>query len=54
MTPKVLIGVGWYSKDQWTMLKLLADDRDSLDASYEQWEAGVQETLEQLQRQPGV
>ena len=54
MTPEILIGVGWYSEDQWTMLKLVADDRDSLDTSYEQWEAGVLEALEQLRRQPGV
>ena len=54
MTPEILIGVGWYSEDQWTMLKLVADDRDSLDTNYEQWEAGVQEALEQLRKQPGV
>ena len=51
MKPKYCIGVGWYSTDQWALLKILAEDADSLDDSYEDWMAGVQGTMEQLRKQ---
>lgn len=54
MTPKFLVGVGWYSEEQWTMLKLLAADPDSLNATYGEWEARAQKTFEQLQKEPGI
>jgi len=54
MTPKIVIGVGWYSEDQWTMLKLLADDPNSLDETYQDWEAGAQNALEQLRKDPEI
>jgi hypothetical protein len=31
----MIIGVGWYSADQWAMLKLAADDPEALDPTYE-------------------
>ena len=54
MTPKFLVGIGWYSEDQWTMLKLLADDPDNLDATYQGWKAGAQKAFEQMQKEPGI
>lgn len=50
----MLVGVGWYTEEQWTMLKLLADDTNSLDATYAEWEAGAQKALEQLGKTPGL
>jgi hypothetical protein len=50
----MIIGVGWYSADQWTMLKLTADDPEALDATYDQWRAGAERTLQQLKMQPGI
>lgn len=54
MSPKFLIGVAWYSEEQWTLLKLVADDRESLDETYRKWEAGAQKALEHLQKDPGI
>jgi hypothetical protein len=54
MTASVLVGVGWYSEEQWTMLKLLADDPGSLDETYKKWEAGAQKALGELRKQPGI
>ena len=50
----MIIGVGWYSEDQWTMLKLTADDPEALDATYDQWRIGAERTLQQLKSQAGV
>ena len=54
MSQEIVIGVGWYAEDQWLMLKLVAEDRDALDDTYEQWEAGVTKALAELRNQPGV
>ena len=54
MRQTMIIGVGWYSADQWTMLKLMADDPHALDATYEQWRTGAERALQQLKNQPGV
>ena len=50
----MLIGVGWYSLDQWSKLKLWADDPEALGANYEQWRAGVEKTLQELRSQEGL
>ena len=36
------------------MLKLVADDRQELDSSYEAWLAGAERSLQELVHQPGV
>jgi len=54
MPKTMIIGVGWYSADQWAMLKLAADDPETLDPTYEQWCAGAEKALQQLKSQPGV
>lgn len=36
------------------MLKLLAADPESLDATYRDWEAQAKRTFEQLQKDPGI
>ena len=52
MPRTMIIGVGWYSADQWSMLKLVADDPEALDPTYEQWCAGAEKTFQQLKSQP--
>lgn len=32
-----IVGVAWYSKEQWNRLRELADDKDALNDSYEEW-----------------
>jgi len=54
MPKTMIIGVGWYSADQWAMLKLAADDPEALAPTYEQWCSGAEKTLQQLKNQPGV
>jgi hypothetical protein len=54
MPRTIIVGVGWYSADQWAMLKLAADDPETLDATYQQWCAGAEKTLQQVKSQPGV
>ena len=36
------------------MLKLMADDPEALDVTYDQWRAGAERTLQQLKNQSGV
>jgi hypothetical protein len=50
----MIIGVGWYSPDEWSKLKLIADDSEALDSNYEEWRAGVERTLQELRSQAGV
>ena len=50
----MIIGVGWYSPDEWSKLKLVAEDSESLDSNYEEWLAGAEKTLQELRRQPGI
>jgi len=54
MPKTMIIGVGWYSADQWAMLRLAADDPEALDPTYERWCAGIEKTLQQLKSQSGV
>ena len=44
----IVTGVAWYRRDQWARLLELAADADSLEAAYEDWLAGAQETIVQL------
>jgi len=34
-TIEVLIGIGWYSQQEWHKLKAIAEDSDALDDTYE-------------------
>jgi hypothetical protein len=53
--PEMITGIGWYSPDQWAMLKLLADDSAALDSSYEAWMKNAENVFQTLQgHQSGV
>src|SRR5215216_5460178 len=54
MPQTMIIGVGWYSEDQWAMLKLTADDPETFDTTYDKWRMGAERTLQQLKSQAGV
>lgn len=54
MPPLVIIGVGWYSEDEWTMLKFLADDREALDSTYEHWRVGAERTFRERKKSLGL
>lgn len=35
------LGVAWYSREAWERLRQLADDREALDDTFEDWERGA-------------
>jgi len=37
-----------YSEEEWQRLKLVADDIESLDATYEEWRSNLQKLIEHL------
>jgi len=44
----LVIGLGWYSRDQWEALTKAVPDRSELDDTYEEWEAQATEALQTL------
>lgn len=36
-SPTPIVGIGWYSKDQWYKLRAVAADPESLEDTYEEW-----------------
>jgi hypothetical protein len=47
------VAVAWYDATQWAKLKQVAQDADSLDDSYEDWQRGA-ERLERDLRRKGI
>jgi hypothetical protein len=47
----VCIAIAWFDETQWLKLKEVADDARELDASYDQWLAGVKKLERQLHDQ---
>ena len=46
-----IVGVGWYSPQEWALLKACAVDGDKLDRTYEDWRANAERTLSHLRSQ---
>ncbi|MFC1971365.1 hypothetical protein ACFLV0_05525 [Chloroflexota bacterium] len=46
-----VIAVATYARDQWEKLLEVADDRDGLESSWEEWQAGKQEAIADIRRQ---
>jgi hypothetical protein len=44
----LVIGLGWYSREQWEALTKAVPDRSELDDTYEEWEAQATEALQTL------
>ena len=49
----MIIGIAWYSPEQYGLLRALATDADSMANTYEEWLAGVTKTMDDL-RQRGI
>lgn len=47
---QIIIGAGWYSREQWHRLCELADDKEALDDSYEDWLEGWNEFMTNTDR----
>ena len=42
------IGLAWYSRQAWERLRGIADDREQLDDSFEEWERGALQAIRDL------
>jgi hypothetical protein len=42
------IGLAWYSREAWERLRAIADDREQLDDSFEEWERGALQAIRDL------
>jgi hypothetical protein len=43
------LGLAWYSRDDWKRLHEIADDRDKLDDTYEDWERQALKMIQDLE-----
>ena len=48
-----VLGVPWYTPEQYERLLEVADDRDNLEDTYEEWKATADKTLKKIEK-PGV
>jgi hypothetical protein len=49
----MIVGIAWYRPEQYSLLRALATDADSMANTYEEWLSGVIKTMNDL-RQRGV
>jgi hypothetical protein len=50
MSSRSRIGIAWYRKPEWDLLRAAASDPEVLEGTYEEWLAGAERTLGDLQR----
>lgn len=43
-----VVGVAWYSEQDWTRLRLVCSDPDEMDDSYAEWRAAAEKTIRDL------
>jgi hypothetical protein len=43
------LGLAWYSREDWERLREIADDRDKLDDTYEDWERQALKMIHDLE-----
>lgn len=51
LDPEAVIGIGWYTEEQWQALTTVVPDRGELDDSYAQWLAQANQGLQELRAQ---
>ena len=44
------VGVAWYRKEQWPRLLEIADDKEKLEASYDEWVKIAQKTMREMEK----
>jgi hypothetical protein len=47
----VVVGLAWFDRKQWKRLTEVVEDRNELDATYEQWERSAVDAVQMLERQ---
>lgn len=46
-----IVGLAWFDRKQWRRLTEVAEDRNELDATYEQWQQSAQEAVRTIEGQ---
>lgn len=49
----VVLGVSWYTEEEWAKVRAAATDPEKFEASYQEWLAMVESTISEM-RTPGV
>jgi hypothetical protein len=47
----MVLGLGWFDREQWQRLTEVVENRGELDDTYEKWEQGAREALRNFERQ---
>jgi hypothetical protein len=47
---KPILGVGWYRKDQWDLLKKKSEDANDLENTYYEWVANANDSIKTLSK----
>lgn len=50
----MVVGVGWYTPAQYSLLKAFASDPESLCSTHEEWLAKAEETFAELAKEKGI
>ena len=45
---KPILGVGWYKKEQWKLLRENSEDVENLEGTYYEWEANANNRIKEL------
>ncbi len=45
---KLIIGVGWYNKEQWDLLRKNSEDVNELESTYYEWVANANDTIKKF------
>ncbi|WP_035276127.1 hypothetical protein [Desulfogranum japonicum] len=49
---KSILGVGWYKKEQWSLLREKSEDVKDLEDTYYEWLANANDTINKLSNSP--
>ncbi len=50
----MVVGVGWYTPDQYSLLKAFASDPEALCSTFEEWLAKAEETFAELAKEKDI
>ncbi len=45
---KTILGVGWYKKEQWKLLRECSEDVENLENTYYEWVANANDTIKKI------
>ena len=45
---KLIIGVGWYNKERWDLLRKNSEDVNELESTYYEWVANANDTIKKF------